>query len=116
MTTGFAGAVAVQARTLLGLDLEELEHAHGLARRGHHPQVAVGRDQHETGGADVEHVDTAVSEQREQLHDVEVGDERVGQLHERPGKQGFSGHRLSRHDSFGLVDSRVLHAEIQGRS
>ena len=30
--------------------------------------------------ADVEHVDAAVGEQRQQLDDVEVGDERVGQL------------------------------------
>jgi hypothetical protein len=95
------GAEAVQARALLRLDLEELEHAHGLTRGGHHSQVAIGCDQHETGGSDVEHVHTAVSQQRQKLHDVKVGNERVGQLHERPGKQGFSGHRLSNHDPHG---------------
>ncbi len=114
------GAEAVQARAVLRLDLEQLEHAHGLARGGHHPQVAVGRGQHQTGGADVEHVHTAVGQQRQQLHDVEVGDERVRQLHERPGKQGFSGHRLSNHDSFGPRDragcARADPREIVGRS
>ncbi len=32
LTTGLAGAEAVQARAFLRLDLEELEHAHGLTR------------------------------------------------------------------------------------
>ena len=36
-----AGAVAVEARSFLGLELEQLEQAHRLARRGHHPQLAV---------------------------------------------------------------------------
>ena len=88
-----AGAVAVEARAFLGLQLEQLQHAHGLAGGGHHPQVAVGRDQHEPGRGDVEHVDAAVGEQRQQLDHVEVGDERVGQLHERPGEHRFSRHR-----------------------
>ena len=57
-----AGAVAVEAGAFLGLQLEQLQHAHGLAGRGHHPQVAVGRGQHEPGGADVEHLDAAVGQ------------------------------------------------------
>ena len=38
--------------------------------------------------------DAAVDKQREDLHHVEVSDERVSELHERPGEQGFSRHRL----------------------
>ena len=47
--------VAVEARAFLGLKLEQLEHPHGLARRRHHPQAAVGCDQHQAGRGDVEH-------------------------------------------------------------
>ena len=36
---GLAGAEAVEARALLGLQLEQLQHAHRLAGRGHHPQI-----------------------------------------------------------------------------
>ena len=105
-----AGAVAVEAGAFLGLQLEQLQHAHGLAGGGHHPQVAVGGDQHEPGGADVEHVDATVGEQGQQLHDVEVGDERVGQLHERPGEHRFSRHRTSSHVGLGHVGRRQLGA------
>ena len=87
-----AGAVAVEARAFLGLQLEQLEQAHRLAGRRHHPEVAVGRDEHQPGGGDVEHVDAAVGEQGEQLDHVEVVDQGVGQLHECPGEQCFSGH------------------------
>ena len=36
-----AGAVAVEARALLGLQLEQLQHAHGFAGRGHHSELPI---------------------------------------------------------------------------
>ncbi len=57
-----AGAVAVEARALSSLELEQLEHAHGLGRRSHHAQLAVRSSEHDAGGSDVEHVDAAVGE------------------------------------------------------
>jgi hypothetical protein len=44
---GFAAAVAVEAGTFLGLQLEQLEETH----RGHHPQVAVWCDKHDARAA-----------------------------------------------------------------
>ena len=83
------------------MQLEQLQHPHRLAGGRHHPQVAVGGDQHESGGLDVEHVDATVGEQGQQLDHVEVGDEGVGQLDERPGEHRFSGHRTSSHLGLG---------------
>ena len=94
-----ARPVAVEARAFLRLQLEQLQHAHGLAGGSHHPQVTVWCDQHESSGVDVEHVDATVSKQRQQLHHVEVGDERVGQLDERLGQHRFSRHEISSHSA-----------------
>jgi hypothetical protein len=55
-----AGAVTVQARAFLGLQLKELQDPHGFAGGGHHPQVAAGSGEHESGGGDVEHLDAPV--------------------------------------------------------
>ena len=52
-----------------------------------------GDDQHEAGRGDVEHVDATVGEQGQQLDDVELVDERVGELNQRPSQHRFSGHR-----------------------
>jgi len=89
------GVVAVETRALAGLQFEQLQPAHRLAGGGHHPQITVGTDQHEPGGPDSQHLDATVGEQGQQLHDVEVRDERVGQLHERRGQQRLSGRRIS---------------------
>jgi hypothetical protein len=75
------------------LQLEQLEHAHGLTGRRHHPQVAVRCDQHDPSRVDVEHRDATIGERDQQLHHIEVRHERVGQLHHRFGKQHFSRHR-----------------------
>ena len=81
------------------MQLEQLQHAHGLAGGSHHPQVTVWCDQHESSCADVEHFDATVGKQGQQVHHVEVGDERVGQLHQRPGEHRFSRHGISSHGS-----------------
>jgi hypothetical protein len=85
-----AGAVAVDAGTLPSLQLEELQDPHRLAGGGHHPQVAVGRHQHEPGGTHVQHVDASVGQKGQQFHDVKVGHQGIGQLRERLGQNGLS--------------------------
>jgi len=62
---GLAGSVAVRARTLRFLQLEELQQAHGLTGGGHHQQLAAGEGEHEPGRGHVEHLDAAVGEQRQ---------------------------------------------------
>ena len=61
-------------------------------RRGHQLQLALGRDEHDPGGGGVEDLDAAVGQHREQVDDVEVVDQGVGQLDHRPGEHRFSGH------------------------
>ena len=50
-------------------------------------------DQHDARGRHVEHLDASVGEQRQQIDDVEVVDERVGQLDECPDEQRFVLHQ-----------------------
>ena len=58
-----------------------------------------GEHQHDAGGRHVEHLDASVGEQRQQIDDVEVVDERVGQLDECADEQRFVLHqRTSRLD------------------
>ena len=56
----------VQAGAFLGLQLEQLQQAHRLARGGHQPQAARGRDQHHPGGRDAEQVDAPVRQSGQQ--------------------------------------------------
>ena len=88
--------VAVEARPFSVLDLEELQHSHGLAGGSHHSQLAVRRGQHDPGSVDVEDLDAMAREAGEQIDRVEVVDQGVGELDERPGEHCFSGHRISR--------------------
>ena len=76
-------AVTVQAGALVGLELEQLQQTHRLARRRHDPQGAVRTGKHQPGGVDVEDLDATIREQGEQLDDVEIGDERVGKFDQR---------------------------------
>jgi hypothetical protein len=75
--------VAVQARTLVVLQLEQLEQADLFAGRRHHSQLASGIGEEDAGGVDVEQLDAAVGQHREQVDDVELSDEGVGELDER---------------------------------
>ena len=92
-----ARVVAVEARAFLGLQFEQLQHAHGFARGGHDPQVAIRCDQHESCRADVKDLDATVGQQCQQLDDIELSDKCVGQLHECSGEYRFSRHRNSSH-------------------
>ena len=89
---GFAAAIAVQARSFLRLQLEQLDDPHRLAGRRHHPQLAVGGDEHDPGGGDVEDLDATIRQRGQQVDDVEVVDEVVGQLDEGAGEQRFACH------------------------
>ena len=80
MLDGLAGAEGVQAGPFLGLELEQLQQAHRLARGGHQPQAARGRNQHHPGGGDAEQIDAPVRDPGQQLDDVIVVDEGVGHL------------------------------------
>jgi hypothetical protein len=83
---------AVEARPFARLQLEQLDDAHRLARRRHRLELTARRRQHDPGGSDVEDLDAAGRQQGEQLDDVEVVDEVVGQLHHRASENGFAGH------------------------
>ena len=80
MPHALPGAEGIQAGAFLGLQLEQLQQAHRLARGGHQPQAAPGRGQHHPGGGDAEHADAPVREPGQQVHDVVVVNEGVGHL------------------------------------
>ena len=100
--------VAVAARALVVLDLEQLDGPGRLAGGRHHPQAPVAVGQDEARGRSVEELDGALGEQGHQVDHVEVVDEGVGQLDERPGKA-----LLSRHPSFSFLTGA---AGIVGKS
>ena len=82
---GMAAAVAVQAGSFLRLQLEQFDDAHGLVGGCHQSQLAVGGDEHDPGGGDVEDLDAAIRQGGQQVDDVEVVDEVVGELDEGAG-------------------------------
>lgn len=86
------GPEAVRARALLGLQLEQLHDPHRLTGGRHHPEFAFGRHNHHAGGGDVEDLHAPVGEQREQLDDVELVDQGVGQLDQGRYQQALRCH------------------------
>ena len=85
-------AVAVEARALLVLHLEQLEQVHLVARRRddlHRP----GRlGDHQPGLDRVEQLDATRGQAGQELDDVELVDERVRHLDEGPSEQLVSFH------------------------
>ena len=80
---GLPGAVAVQARSLVVLDLEQL-HDPGLLGRGRHqPQRAPAVGQQQPGRVHLQQLDAPVGERLQELHQVIPGDQGVRQFHER---------------------------------
>ena len=118
---------AVEARAFVGLQFEQLDDAHGLVGRRDRLQLAGGGGEHDAGGGDVEDLDAAVRQRGEQLDDVEVVDEVVGQLHHGAGENGFASHerppgerRPTRRCRDPIVDGAQRHpivagAELTGR-
>ena len=81
----FTGAVTVQARPLLVLELEQVEQigpTRGTMRQNAESTFVGEHD----AGLGHQQLDDSVGEDGHELDYVEVGDERVGQLHEHPSE------------------------------
>jgi hypothetical protein len=87
-----AALEGVEAGSFVGLQFEQLDEAHRFAGRRDELELPGGGRQHDAGGGDVEHVDTAVGQRGEKVDDVEVVDERVGEIDHRAGKHGLAVH------------------------
>ena len=89
-----AGLEGVEAGSFVDLHLEELEPLDVLVRRGHELQspTLVGQEQSDVGGS--HEFGGAVGDHQQELDDVVVVDERVGELHENVGEPftGYNGH------------------------
>ena len=89
-----ASPEAVQAGTLVVLDLEQLEQPGGFAGGGHHAQLTARVSQQQPGGGDIQQLHAAVGQHVQEVDHVEAGDHGVGQLDERL-RQQFSVHPRS---------------------
>ena len=84
---GLAGPVAVQAGTLIVLQLEQLKQPGGFAGGSHHAQLTARISQQQPGGGDVQQLHAAVGQHVQEVDHVEAGDHGVGQLDERLRQQ-----------------------------
>ena len=91
-----AGEEAVEAGTLGVLDLEQLDHLRRLGRRGHQPQGAARVGEQYAGRRRVEQLHAALRDAHQQLDDVEVVDQVVGQLDEGASEPLLAGHVAGR--------------------
>ncbi len=91
---GLAGPEAVQAGSLVALQLEQLEQPGGLAGGGHHAQFPARVGQQQPGGGNVQQLDAAAGQHMQEVDDVEIGDHGVGQLDESL-RQQLSVHLLT---------------------
>ena len=80
----------VHARTLVDAELEQLEQAGLLGRRGEHLQAAAFVGQCQAGRGDVKQLHTLLHQRVQQIRDVVVVDQSVRQGHERPGHLPFA--------------------------
>ncbi|MEU4621915.1 hypothetical protein AB0G04_18320 [Actinoplanes sp. NPDC023801] len=81
----FAGGEAVRARR--HLDVEQLQHPavlRGRRRQSQHP-VLVGDE--DAGQLHIQELHAPAGEQAYEIPDIDIGDQRVGQLHERLGNR-----------------------------
>jgi hypothetical protein len=81
---GPAGPEAVQAGSLVVLQLEQFQQPGRLAGRGDDAQLAARVGQQQPGGGDVQQLDAAAGQHMHKVDHVEPGDHGVGQLDERP--------------------------------
>ena len=77
-----AGAVAVEARALLVLDLEELEDPRALVGGAHVVQATVEVREHQARRSRTGHLRRMASDAVQEVDDVEVGHQGVGHLDE----------------------------------
>src|SRR5664280_3230377 len=91
---GHAVAEAVDARTLIDLNLKELEDPHRFARRGDELQFSTRRGEHDADGVDVDGVDAPTTQHGEHVNHVKVVHQIVGELDDRGDQERFSGHQI----------------------
>jgi hypothetical protein len=89
--------VALQARSLVVLHLQRLDHPRLLVGAGDDAQPATRVGEHQSGRRDIEQLDAAASEVGEQRNHVEVGDQRVRQRDEGIRQAAFSICMRTRH-------------------
>jgi hypothetical protein len=80
---GFTVSKTVHAGAFIGLNLKEFEYSHRLAGGSHELQFPPGRGQHHASGVDVDGLDAAIGEDRENVNHVIVVHEIVGEFDER---------------------------------
>ena len=85
-----AGAVAVQAGALLVLQLQQLHQLGVLAGGGDHAQLSVGVAEHDPGGVGGQQGHAVGDEPVEQVDDVVVVDQGVGERDEGPAHGLFT--------------------------
>ena len=93
---GLSLAVAVEAGPLVVLQLEQLQQAEVLGGRRHQLQVSPLVGQHQTGCVDAEQLDAGAGQRVQEVDDVEVRDQGVGQLQE-DADQSLLGHHAPLH-------------------
>ena len=74
-------SVTVAARSLVGLNLKELQQAGPLVGGGHGHQRAALAGQHDADGAHIEQLDTAGGQDLQEVDDIEVINQGVRQLY-----------------------------------
>lgn len=84
-------SVTVQARSLVVLNLKQLEQVCLLVRRAEDAQMAVAVGEEDPGGGGVEKFDTSRRQRGEYVDDVEVAHESVDDLDARRCGQGLAG-------------------------
>jgi hypothetical protein len=67
VTHGLTAVVAVQARALVVLQLEEFQQLNLFAGRGHHAQVSSGIDEQDSSGAHVQQLGAAGGQEVEKV-------------------------------------------------
>ena len=85
-----AGGVTLDARALVGLQLEELQFAGLLGGGGQQAQLAERVGEQESGGGDVEQLSAALGEFGQQVDDVEVLEQGVDEGNHRVQHAGFT--------------------------
>ena len=78
---------AVQAGTLVVLQLEQLKQPGGFAGGGHHPQLTSRVSQQQPGGGHVEQLHAAVGQHVQEVDHVEADHHRVSELNKRLRQQ-----------------------------
>ena len=80
-----AGAEAVHARPLVGLQLEQLQQPGAFGGRGHHLQRVLPVGQQQPGRRDAQQLHTSLGQHVQEVDHVEIVDESIGHLDEHVG-------------------------------